>query len=61
MSYDPNHVHEPVEPRHEPVEPRHEPSTGWTGYAAVKYGFMFLIVVALLYFAAVYAIPALTD
>jgi hypothetical protein len=54
MSYDPNHVHEPV-------EPRHEPSTGWTGYAAVKYGFMFLIVVALLYFAAVYAIPALTD
>lgn len=53
MSYDPNHVHEPVEPR--------EPSAGWTGYAAVKYGFMFLIVVALLYFAAVYAIPALTD
>lgn len=52
MAYDPNHVHEPV-------EPHHEPSAG-TGFAAVKYGFIFLIVVALLYFAAVYAIPALT-
>jgi hypothetical protein len=32
-----------------------------TGYAAVKYGFIFLIVVAILYFVAAYAIPALTD
>ena len=52
MAYDPNHSHEPVEPYHEPA--------AGTGFAAVKYGFIFLIVVALLYFAAVYAIPALT-
>jgi len=32
-----------------------------TGFAAVKYGFIFLIVVAVLYFVAVYLIPALTD
>lgn len=54
MAYDPNHVHEPV-------EPGHDAPSSWTGFAAVKYGFIFLIVVALLYFAAVYAIPALTD
>jgi hypothetical protein len=51
--------------RYEP-EPEHthtptEPSTGWTGFALVKYGFIFLIVIALLYFAAVFLIPALTD
>lgn len=39
-----------------------EPSQGnVTGYAAVKYGFIFLIVVAILYFAAAFVIPALTD
>jgi hypothetical protein len=32
-----------------------------TGFAAVKYGFIFLIVVAILYFVAAYLIPALTD
>lgn len=41
-------------------EPLREPSSGLTGYAAVKYGFILLIVIAVLYFAAVYAIPALT-
>jgi len=48
--YEPQHTH--------PTEPPPEP--GWTGFAAVKYGFIFLIVVAVLYFAAAYVIPALT-
>jgi hypothetical protein len=52
VAYDPNHVHDPVE---------REPAGGLTGFAAVKYGFIFLIVVALLYFAAAYLLPALTD
>jgi hypothetical protein len=41
-------------------EPAHEPSSGWTGFAAVKYGFIFLIVLAILYFLGVYLIPAFT-
>jgi hypothetical protein len=49
----PEHVHTD--------EPTREPSTSWTGYAAVKYGFIFLIVVAILYFAAAVVIPAITD
>lgn len=53
MAYDPNHLHDPVE--------REPAGGGWTGFAAVKYGFIFLIVVALLYFAAAYLLPALTD
>jgi hypothetical protein len=32
-----------------------------TGYAAVKYGFIFLIVVAILWFLAAYLIPAITS
>ena len=32
-----------------------------TGYAAVKYGFIFLIVVAILWFLAAYLIPAVTS
>jgi hypothetical protein len=51
MAYEPQHTH--------PTEP--DEPTNWTGFAVVKYGFIFLIVVALLYFAAVYVIPALTD
>jgi hypothetical protein len=53
MAYEPQHTH----PDDRPVEP----SSGWTGFALVKYGFIFLIVVALLYFAAAYLLPALTD
>ena len=52
MAYEPQHTH---------TEQPTEPSTGWTGFAAVKYGFIFLIVVAVLYFAAAYLIPALVD
>lgn len=37
--------------RDEPYEPaRRDPDGGWTSYAAVKYGFIFLIVVAILFF-----------
>jgi hypothetical protein len=32
-----------------------------TGYAAVKYGFIFLIVVAILWFLAAYLLPAITS
>jgi hypothetical protein len=46
----PEHVHT--------NEPAQEPQSGWTGYAAVKYGFIFLIVLAILYFVAAYLIPA---
>ena len=53
MDYEPQHTHTTETPR--------EPSTGWTGFALVKYGFIFLIVVAILYFAGVYLIPAVTD
>jgi hypothetical protein len=53
VSYEPQHTHT--------TDPPVEPSTGWTGFALVKYGFIFLIVVAVLYFAAAYLIPALTD
>jgi hypothetical protein len=53
MSTEPeHHTHEP------PVQER---NNGLAGYAAVKYGFIFLIVVAILWFLAAYLIPALTD
>ncbi|GIU98069.1 MAG: hypothetical protein KatS3mg013_1872 [Actinomycetota bacterium] len=32
-----------------------------TGFAAVKYGFIFLIVIAVLYFTAAYLLPALNN
>jgi hypothetical protein len=50
--YLPDHAH------HD--EPARDPASGWTGYAAVKYGFIFLIVVAILYFIAAYLIPSFT-
>lgn len=49
----PEHVHTDEPPR--------ESNSSWTGYAAVKYGFIFLIVVAILYFVAAVVIPAFTD
>ncbi len=53
MTYDP-HTHQPA-----PASP--EPRSGWTGYAVAKYGFILLIVVAILVFLALVVIPALTD
>jgi hypothetical protein len=52
--YEPEHTH--TEYREVPEEPRNS----WTGYALVKYGFIFLIVLAILYFLAVVVVPALT-
>jgi hypothetical protein len=42
---------------HQPVTP--EPESGWTGYAAVKYSAIVVIVLAILAFIAWYVIPAL--
>lgn len=52
-----------TEPHTHQEQPTHEapPESGWTGYAAVKYGFILLIVIAILVFLALYVIPAFTD
>ena len=42
-----------------PAAPPQDPGTSWTGYALVKYGFIFLIVVAILYFLVEYVLPRL--
>ena len=34
--------------------PPQDTGTGWTGYALVKYGFIFLIVLAVMWFLATY-------
>ncbi len=36
--------------------PPQDPGTSWTGYALVKYGFIFLIVVAILWFIGNYVL-----
>ena len=41
----------------EPVQQQQAPQdSGWTGYAAVKYGFIFLIVLAILWFVGTYVL-----
>ena len=54
MAYDPHdqryHEHVP------PVEPR----TSYTSYAAVKYGFILLITIVILFFIAKFIIPLFT-
>lgn len=50
------HVHRDVEER-KVVEPE---NTGLVGYAAIKYAAIVIIVIAILYFLAVYVIPALS-
>jgi len=50
MAYEPRHAHL--------AEPLTGP--GRTGFALVTYGFVLLIAVAVLYFAAAYVIPAIT-
>ena len=52
MSYEP-HTHEPA--------PAPAERSGLTGYAIAKYGFILLIVIAFLWFIAVYLIPHLTS
>jgi len=46
------HAHN--QPTHQ--APPQDPSTGWTGYALVKYGFIFLIVLAILWFVGNYVL-----
>ena len=41
--------------------PPEEPGSSWTGYAAVKYGFILLITIVVLYFIARYLIPLFSD
>ncbi len=48
-------------PTQQAPEYRGEDRGNITGYAAVKYGFIFLIVVAILWFLAAYLIPAVTS
>jgi hypothetical protein len=40
----------------EPVQQQAPQDSGWTGYAAVKYGFIFLIVLAILWFVGTYVL-----
>ena len=42
---------------HEPTTP--EPESGWTGFAAIKYTAIVVIVLAILAFLAWYVLPAL--
>jgi|FLYK01.1.fsa_nt_gi hypothetical protein len=53
MTHDPHTSHEHPEHVHEPA------GDSATGYAVVKYGFIFLITIAILYFIARYVLPAL--
>jgi hypothetical protein len=50
------HTHQDPYHEHEAPPPR-EPGSSWTGYGVVKYGFILLITIAVLYFAARYLIP----
>ena len=45
------HTHEPVQQQQQAPQ-----ESGWTGYAAVKYGFIFLIVLAILWFVGSYVL-----
>jgi hypothetical protein len=50
-----DHVHD--EHTHAP-EPAREPASGWTTYALVKYGFILIITIVILYFIAKFILPA---
>lgn len=53
--------HDPrTDPPHYHETPPPEPSAGWTSYAAVKYGFILLIVLAILAFIAFVIVPLFT-
>lgn len=45
------------DPYHREEPPPREPGSSWTGYAVVKYGFILLITIVVLYFIARYLIP----
>jgi hypothetical protein len=52
-----NHTHND-EPVHHDV---HEPASGLTSYAVVKYGFILVITIVVLYFVARYLLPLIGD
>ncbi len=48
--------HEPLHDHsHQP--PPSEPASGWTTYALVKYGFILIITIVILYFLARFILP----
>jgi hypothetical protein len=53
----------PEEPHHHEESPARDPErgSGLVGFAAIKYGAIVVIVIAILVFLALYVIPALTD
>ena len=55
MAYDPHVRHD--EHYHAPPS---EPGGGYTSYAAVKYGFILLITIVILFFIAKFIIPLFT-
>ena len=55
--HEPDHVHRPVAPAPAPV---HHHSSGITSYAVVKYGFMLVMTIVILYFLARFVIPLFT-
>jgi hypothetical protein len=48
-------------PSHEYHDRDPEPSSGWTGYAAIKYTAIVIIVLAILAFLAWYIVPAFNN
>jgi len=50
---EPEHMHRDIE-EHRVVEPGHD---NFTGYAAIKYAAIVIIVIAVLYFLAIYVVP----
>ena len=48
-------------PSHEYHDREPEPNSGWTGYAAIKYTAIVIIVLAILAFLAWYIVPAFNN
>jgi len=46
-----------TEPQHRHDAPPPEPGRSWTSYAIVKYGFILIITIVILYFVARYLLP----
>jgi hypothetical protein len=55
------HYHQDDHAHPAPAPAPQEPGSSWTGYAVVKYGFILLITIVVLYFVARYLIPLFTD
>ncbi|HEX5948619.1 MAG TPA: hypothetical protein VFZ45_03555, partial [Actinomycetota bacterium] len=52
------HIHQDQhQDQHAHEAPPAEPGSSWTGYAVIKYGFILVITIVVLYFVARYLIP----